>query len=438
MRLVLLGAPGSGKGTQARLLVKQFGMLQISTGDLLRAAVEEGSALGKQAKPLMDTGQLVPDEIVLGLLRERLEADDTEAGFILDGFPRNVPQAEELDTILNSLRKPLNGTLLIDVDVDALIQRLTGRQTCASCGQMYNMYTSPSKLYDHCDKCGGELRQRSDDNEETIGNRLRVFETVTMPLLDYYREQGKLREIQGVGEINDISAAVKKELKTLPSDGSLLAQINADDGISFDELERKVLESVQSALSSANESIIEPASEALHEAEQYVMDEVEEVSKKVSKAVKKEAKVLKKEAKAIKKKVTKAAKKVSKKVTKVAKKEAKAIKKKVTKATKDLKKKVTKAAKKVTKKTATKKAAAKKTTNKKVTKKAPAKKAAKKTATKKKVAKKVVKKAPTKKTANKKVTKKVPAKKAAKKTASKKKVVKKATKKKVTKKKTRK
>ena len=442
MRLVLLGAPGSGKGTQARLLVKQFGMLQISTGDLLRAAVEEGSALGKQAKPLMDTGQLVPDEIVLGLLRERLEADDTEDGFILDGFPRNVPQAEELDAILSNLRKPLNGTILIDVDVDALIQRLTGRQTCASCGQMYNLYTSPSKLYDHCDKCGGELRQRTDDNEETIGNRLRVFETMTLPLLDYYREQGKLREIQGVGEINDISAAVKKELKNLPTDKALLAQISTDDGISFDELERKVLESVQSALSTANESIIEPAGEALHEAEQYVMDEVEEVSKKVSKAVKKEAKVLKKEAKAIKKKVTKAAKKVSKKVTKAAKKEAKAIKKKVSKATKDLKKKVTKAAKKATKKVGKKTAA-----KKKVTKKAPTKKVTKKAATKKTAKKKVTKKAVTKKTTKKKVTKKAPAKKVAKKAAAKKKVAKKApakkttkkaAKKKVTKKKTRK
>jgi len=453
MRLVLLGAPGSGKGTQARLLVKQFGMLQISTGDLLRAAVEEGSALGKQAKPLMDSGQLVPDEIVLGLLRERLEADDTENGFILDGFPRSVAQAEELDAILNNLRKPIHGALLIDVDVDALIQRLTGRQTCASCGQMYNMYTSPSKLYDHCDKCGGELRQRTDDNEETIGNRLRVFESVTMPLLDYYSDQGKLREIQGVGEVKDIAAAVNKELKTLPSDKELLAQISTDDGINFDALERKVLESVQNALSTANETLIEPADEALQKAEKFVMDEVEEVGKKVSKAVKKETKVLKKEATAIKKKVTKAAKKASKKVTKVAKKEAKAlkkqaktikkkvtraatkettaIKKKVTRAAKDIKKKVTKAAKKATKKvakkTVTKKKATKKVAKKAVTKKTAKKKVTKKTATKKKVVKKVTKKAATKKTTKKKVAKKAPAKKTARKVA--KKVVKKAAKK---------
>ena len=438
MRLVLLGAPGSGKGTQARLLVKQFGMLQISTGDLLRAAVDEGSALGKQAKPLMDTGQLVPDEIVLGLLRERLEADDTGNGFILDGFPRNVAQAEELDTILNNLRKPLHGAMLIDVDVDALIQRLTGRQTCASCGQMYNLYTSPSKLYDHCDKCGGELRQRSDDNEETIGNRLRVFESVTLPLLDYYREQGKLREIQGVGEVKDIAAAVNKELKTLPSDKELLAQISTDDGISFDELERKVLESVQTALSTANETLIEPADEALQKAEKYVMDEVEEVGKKVKKAVKKEAKILKKEARAIKKKVTKAAKDIKKKVTKAAKKVAKKTAKKVAKKTtkKPAAKKVAKkaATKKVAKKAATKKVAKKAVTKKtvkkvakKTTKKAAAKKVAKKTTkktTKKAAAKKVAKKAVTKKVA-KKTTRKPVAKKVAKKAVTKKKVAKK-------------
>lgn len=160
MRIILLGAPGSGKGTQAKLLVKQQGLVQISTGDLLRDAVEKGTLLGRQAKPLMDSGQLVPDEIVLGVIRERLEETDVAKGFILDGFPRTLLQAEELDKILAQLRMPVQGAVLIDVDVDALIQRLGGRQTCRSCGQMYNMYTSPSKLYDHCDVCGGELGQR--------------------------------------------------------------------------------------------------------------------------------------------------------------------------------------------------------------------------------------------------------------------------------------
>ncbi len=406
MRVVLLGAPGSGKGTQAKILAKQYGMAQISIGAILRAAVEEGSALGKQAKPYMDSGQLVPDDVVLGLLRDHLASEDTDNGFILNGFPRNVIQAEELDTILNELRQPLHGALLIDVGVDALIQRLTGRQTCRSCGQMYNLYTDPSKLFDRCDQCGGDLRQRTDDNEETIGNRLRIFESVTTPLLNYFKEQGKLRTIQGVGEINDIAAAVSKELKTLPSEESLQAELDklSKGDVTLEDLERKVLESLQNALGNVNKEVIEPADEALKKAEKVVTKEAGKLSKKVAKAAKKEAKVLKKEARAIKKKVTKAAKKevkvlkkeakaIKKKVTKAAKKEvkvlkkeAKAIKKKVTKAVKDIKKKVTKktAAKK---KPTTKKVAAKKATTKK---KSAAKKTAtrKKTASKKKVAKK--------------------------------------------------
>lgn len=405
MRVVLLGAPGSGKGTQAKILAKQYGMVQISIGGLLRAAVEEGNALGKQAKPYMDSGQLVPDDVVLGLLREHLKEEDTDNGFILNGFPRNVFQAEELDVILNDLRQPLHGAMLIDVGVDALIQRLTGRQTCRSCGQMYNLYTDPSKLFDRCDQCGGDLRQRTDDNEETIGNRLRIFESATKPLFNYFKEQNKFRTIQGVGEINDIAAALSKELKTLPSEESLQAELEklSRGDITIEDLERKVLESLQNALSSVNKEVIEPADAALQKAEEVVTKEAGKLSKKVAKAAKKEAKVLKKEANAIKKKVTKAVKKeakvlkkeakaIKKKVTKVAKKEvkvlkkeAKAIKKKVTKAVKDIKKKVTKATtkKKVTvKKTTSKKVVTKKKT---VTKKTIAKK---KTVTKKKVVKK--------------------------------------------------
>nr|WP_126456690.1 adenylate kinase [Sulfuriflexus mobilis] len=416
MRIILLGAPGSGKGTQAKLLVKKFGVVQISTGDLLRDAVDKGTALGRQAKPLMDSGQLVPDEIVLGVIRERLEEEDVAKGFILDGFPRTLPQAEELDKILVQLRLPVQGALLIDVDVDALIQRLGGRQTCSACGQMYNLYTSPSRLYDHCDVCGGELRQRADDNEETIGNRLRIYETQTMPLLDYYREQDKLRTIQGVGEIEDIFTALQKELKTLPSEEALLKDIIST---TFDDLERKVLESVQQALATANKDLIEPADEALQKAEKVVTKEVKEVSNKVSKAAKKEVKEIKKQAKAIGKKVTRAAKKevkvikkeakaIGKKVTKAAKKESKVIKKeakaigkKVSKAAKkearEIGKKVNKAVKGLKKKvsdaTTTKKKVAtkKKVTKKAVTKKKVAKKVAKKTA-KKKAKKKAVKK----------------------------------------------
>ncbi len=210
MRIILLGAPGSGKGTQAKLLAEKYKIPQISTGDLLRAAVAAGTSLGRLAKVTMDAGQLVSDEIVLGMIQDRLAAPDTRKGFILDGFPRNIQQAEALDSLLERLSQPLQAALLIEVDVDILMQRLTGRRTCESCGQTYNIYTSPSRLDDKCDKCGGNLRHRADDNEETIGSRLRVYEAQTTPLLAYYRKQGKLRTIQGVGEIADINRAVSR------------------------------------------------------------------------------------------------------------------------------------------------------------------------------------------------------------------------------------
>ena len=190
MRIVMLGAPGSGKGTQAQLLVERYKVPQISTGDLLREAVDSGSALGRQAKVSMDAGQLVSDEIVLGIIHERIVRPDARKGFILDGFPRNLQQAEALDQLLTGLGQPLNLALLVAVDVDALLQRLVGRRTCLS--------------------CGGKLRHRADDNEETIGNRLRVYETHTIPVIEYYKEQEKLRTVQGVGEIKDIFKAVVK------------------------------------------------------------------------------------------------------------------------------------------------------------------------------------------------------------------------------------
>ncbi len=179
MRMVLLGAPGSGKGTQAKLLVERYKIPQISIGDLLREAVASGSSLGRQAKAAMDAGQLVSDEMVLSVLQERLIRADARKGFILDGFPRNLQQAEALDLLLNSLGSPLNLALLIAVDVDALIQRLVGRRTCLSCGQMYNVFYSPPHIEGRCDVCGGRLRHRADDNEEIIGDRLRVYETNT-------------------------------------------------------------------------------------------------------------------------------------------------------------------------------------------------------------------------------------------------------------------
>jgi adenylate kinase len=208
--MVLLGAPGSGKGTQAKLLVERYKIPQISIGDLLREVVASGSQLGRQAKAAMDAGQLVSDEIVMNVLQERLMRPDARKGFILDGFPRNIQQAEALDLLLNSLGRPLNLALLVSVDVDALIQRLVGRRTCLSCGQMYNVFYSPPHIEGRCDACGGRLRHRADDNEETIGDRLRVFETNTLPVVEYYQAQEKLRTVQGVGEVDSIFKAIVK------------------------------------------------------------------------------------------------------------------------------------------------------------------------------------------------------------------------------------
>jgi adenylate kinase len=204
MRLVLLGAPGSGKGTQAKSLVERYKIPQISTGDLLRNAVSAGSELGVQAKAYMDAGQLVPDSLVLSMIRERLAQPDAGMGFILDGFPRNQAQAEALDTLLEEMKQPLDLALLIDVDYDVLMQRLTGRLTCESCGAVFNIYTNPPSLDGECDVCGGDLHHRADDNEETIGNRLRVYDAQTRPLIEYYGTTSRLETINGEGDIKDI------------------------------------------------------------------------------------------------------------------------------------------------------------------------------------------------------------------------------------------
>lgn len=216
MRIVLLGAPGSGKGTQAQRLTKIYNVPQVSTGDLLRAAVSEGTELGKQAKQAMDAGELVSDEIVLGMIRERLQHADAENGFILDGFPRNLKQAEALDELLADVDKPLQAGLLIDVDFDVLMKRLTGRLSCKDCGAVYNIYFSPPVQEDYCDACGGNnLYHRKDDNEETIGNRLQVYDANTAPLIDYYDDKNLLKRVNGIGEMEDITHAIQAELDTL-------------------------------------------------------------------------------------------------------------------------------------------------------------------------------------------------------------------------------
>lgn len=204
MRLVFLGAPGAGKGTQAKRLVEKYGIPQISTGDLLRAAVAAGTSLGKEAKAYMDRGELVPDKVVLGMVKERLSQNDCKKGFILDGFPRNVAQAEALDKMLSEMNMPLDLALNLDVPFDDLMKRLTGRRTCKSCGQMYNVYYSPSKVEGKCDKCGGELFQRDDDKEETIRKRLEVYRAQTEPLIDYYSKKGILKSVSGTGSIDEI------------------------------------------------------------------------------------------------------------------------------------------------------------------------------------------------------------------------------------------
>lgn len=208
MRIVLLGAPGSGKGTQAKLLVEKYKIPQISTGDLLRAAVTAGSELGKKAKATMDAGQLVSDEIVLGIIQERLSKPDAKSGFVLDGFPRNIPQAQALDAMLARLGQPLQLALLVDVDNEVLMKRLTGRRTCSQCGAIYNIHFTPPKAQGKCDKCGGALTHRSDDNENTVRSRLTVYEEQTSPLISYYKAQGKLRTVRGVGAITEIFKSV--------------------------------------------------------------------------------------------------------------------------------------------------------------------------------------------------------------------------------------
>ncbi len=206
MRIVLLGAPGSGKGTQSKLLIEKYKIPQISTGDLLRAAVSAGTELGRKAKAAMDAGQLVSDEVVLGMIQERLNKADARSGFILDGFPRNIPQAQALDAMLARMSQPLQLALLVDVDTEVLMKRLTGRRTCsnAACGAIYNIYFTPPKSPGKCDKCGSSLSHRSDDNESTVRNRLQVYEQQTAPLVSYYKAQGKLRTVRGVGSVNEI------------------------------------------------------------------------------------------------------------------------------------------------------------------------------------------------------------------------------------------
>jgi adenylate kinase len=207
-----MGLPGAGKGTQAEKIVEKYNIPHISTGDMFRAAIKDGTELGLQAKSFMDKGELVPDEVTIGIVRERLSKEDCKNGFLLDGFPRTVPQAEALETILTDLDKKIDYVINIDVNSEILLERLTGRRICKECGSTYHLVFNPPTQEGKCDKCGGELYQRADDNAETVGTRLQVNIEQSKPLLDFYQEKGYLRNINGQQEINKVFGDVEELL----------------------------------------------------------------------------------------------------------------------------------------------------------------------------------------------------------------------------------
>ena len=212
VRVVLLGPPGAGKGTQAKLLRDRFEACQISTGDILRKAVSDKTPLGKEAESYLRRGELVPDDVIVRLVGERLKQQDCANGFVLDGFPRTLPQAESLEAILKAMALPLDGVLSVQVPHDVIVQRLAGRRNCQNCGALYHVNFDPPQHGETCDRCEGPLQQRDDDREETITNRLRVYESQTAPLANYYRDRGNLREINGVGKVEDIQKRIIEAL----------------------------------------------------------------------------------------------------------------------------------------------------------------------------------------------------------------------------------
>ncbi len=216
MNLILLGPPGAGKGTQAQMIMDHYHIPQISTGDILRTAVKQGTALGQKAKASMDMGHLVPDEVVIGIIDERLRTPDCKPGFILDGFPRTIAQAEALQTILTRIGRSVDHVINIEVDSEELVRRLTGRRTCKNCGAMFHIFFHPPEQENRCNRCGGALYQRDDDSEETIRTRLKEYERQTAPLIQYYQKKNSLRVIEGVGGPNQIFKQIKGVLDTSP------------------------------------------------------------------------------------------------------------------------------------------------------------------------------------------------------------------------------
>jgi adenylate kinase len=210
MRLLFLGPPGAGKGTQARELAREWGVPQVATGDMLREAMTAGTPLGRAAKQYYDRGELVPDDVILKMVAERFGQPDAEQGFILDGFPRTIAQAEGLAAMLDRLGHNVDSVIYFDVSEPELVRRLTGRRLCRACQTPFHIVSAPPKRAGVCDKCGGELYQRVDDSEATVRNRLRVYERQTAPLLDYYRKRGLLRTVSGEGAIDKIRQALRE------------------------------------------------------------------------------------------------------------------------------------------------------------------------------------------------------------------------------------
>ncbi len=217
MRLVLLGAPGAGKGTQAKLIEKQWGVRQLSTGDILRSAVEKETELGQTARRYMDTGRLLPDEVMLDLIREVLGSLEYGGGFILDGFPRTITQAEGLDRLLGEMGLALDEVLSIEVPDEAIVNRLGKRRTCEDCGELFNLDTRPPKQPGVCDRCGGRLSRREDDGPETVGRRLEVYHRETEPLKAYYAERGLLRAVNGDRDVERIYGEIVGGWDSRPS-----------------------------------------------------------------------------------------------------------------------------------------------------------------------------------------------------------------------------
>jgi adenylate kinase len=213
VRLIFLGPPGAGKGTQARDLAREWRVPQVATGEMLREAVAAGTPLGREAKRIMDTGALVPDDVMIGLIAERLRQPDAAGGFILDGFPRTIAQAEALDRLLKDLGQKLDAVLYFEVAEPELVRRLTGRRLCRQCQTAFHLVSAPPQRAGVCDRCGGELYQREDDSEATVRHRLQVYERQTAPLLDYYRQRDQLASIEGEGAIATIREAIRRAAK---------------------------------------------------------------------------------------------------------------------------------------------------------------------------------------------------------------------------------